>query len=61
MNVEQMMSDKNNNSKRMHVYSHVVPVGRKYKQTPSSVNDYHNITLTIRKLPKPYFLYFCFL
>ena len=31
----------------MHVYSHVVIAGRKYRQTPSGVNDYHNITLTM--------------
>ena len=28
------------------MYSHVVIIGRKYRQTPSGENDYYNITLT---------------
>ena len=30
----------------MYVYSHVVIIGRKYRQTPSGENDYYNITST---------------
>ena len=48
------MSDKNNNSKRMYVYSHVVIIGRKYRQTPSGENDYYNITLTNIFFPANY-------